>query len=138
VAGFRALCASRKAPPISKSLQLRIVELTGGYIQQHVVGLGRIWFILTTVCFATLWTQRNRVVFEDEETSESSVAEFQVAGTRQIQAVARHESRDPKTADNGAALQLCLDSSLSMPTNPSRQTFRQAAPGLCWKQSKPI
>ena len=49
----------------------------------------RIWWIACSICFATLWAQRNRVVHNREETT----ADQAKSELRQLQAVAVREHR---------------------------------------------
>ncbi|POM71833.1 RxLR effector candidate protein [Phytophthora palmivora] len=81
---FRNYCASRKAPPISTTMKMRLKLDTGSYTSQFEEVLQRIWRVLTTVCYTILWS-RNKTA-------------------------AKREQMLPETVEKGVLLSQCLDS----------------------------
>ncbi|KAE8981596.1 hypothetical protein PR003_g12314 [Phytophthora rubi] len=83
-------CASRTAPALAKGMGDNITQDHPDDKPQYVAIGKRIWYILTSVCVTTLWIQRNRVVFQQEEvTVEGSVQEFWTTGMRQLTALTK-------------------------------------------------
>ncbi|KAE8965141.1 hypothetical protein PR001_g28821, partial [Phytophthora rubi] len=99
---FITNCASRTAPALAQGIADRFNHEHPDDAQQYVAIWKRIWHILCSVCITTLWIQRNRVVFNQEEvTEESSVQEFWTTGMRQLTALAKRERRNPDTVIQG-------------------------------------
>jgi hypothetical protein len=105
---FRNNCASRKAPPLSATTKKRIQETHPDEVKQYQEEWKRLWRILTSICLTSLWTQRNRVIFQQEEvTAESSAQEYWTTAMRQLRAVAKRERSKPDKQIQGIRLSLC-------------------------------
>ena len=67
-----------------------------------------IWHILSSVCIARLWMQRNRVTFQQEDMIiVDSVHEDWESGMRQLRAKAKRECRRTDTKMQTTRLMLC-------------------------------
>ncbi|EEY70271.1 uncharacterized protein PITG_21926 [Phytophthora infestans T30-4] len=78
-------------------------------IKHIILEWKRIWHILCTICLTSLWTQRNRVVFQQAQvTEDSSATEFWGTAMRQLRALGKRECRQPETQLRGTHLLLCL------------------------------
>ena len=89
----------------------------------------RIWVILSSICIARLWLQRNRVTFQQATmTIEGSVQEFWETGMRQLRAIGKRESRRADSSINGTRLLLCQRVIARQPREPSPQVTSPVQP----------
>jgi hypothetical protein len=101
-------CAKRQAPPLSATTKQRINRQHPDEETEISKTWKRMWRILSSVCTTSLWIQRNRVVFQQEEvTAESSAQWFWETAMRQLRAIATRERRKPDTQLQGIRLLLC-------------------------------
>jgi hypothetical protein len=106
--GYQQYCASRKAPPLSKTTKSRMRKAYPDDEKEYQDEWRRIWRILSSVCMTSLWIKRNTVVFQQEETTaEASAQEFWVTAMRQLRALAKRERSKPEKQIQGIRLSLC-------------------------------
>jgi hypothetical protein len=119
---FQTSCASRKAPSMSAGMARRIKEHTPDDEKEMVTEWTRMWRILASVCITSLWIQRNRVVFHQEEmTADRSVQEFWATRLRQLRALSKRERRSSDRQIQGARLHLCQQELERTPREQSPQ-----------------
>eukprot|EP00644_Phytophthora_capsici_P015620 jgi/Phyca11/121336/e_gw1.44.324.1 len=131
---YLANCATRKAPTIPKKRKQTLYVYGPDEAAEMEDMWNRVWRILSSICIMSLWTQRNRVIFESEViSSEQAVQEFWRSSTRQLRAIAERERRSPKTRINGTRLQLGLELLQAQPREtPSKVDTRSL------RQDKPV
>jgi len=121
--GFLADCASRQAPGLSKVVRDQLNRAYPDEEAAYADVWRRIWVILSSICIARLWLQRNRVVFQHAiMTIEGSVQEFWETGMRQLRAIGKRESRRADSSING-------DTSAALPARHSTTTPRAVTTG---------
>ncbi|ETO83070.1 hypothetical protein F444_02847 [Phytophthora nicotianae P1976] len=64
---FQEACASRKAPALSRFIKAQLGRDHPDEETQYVKEWKRMWRIMCSICMTSLWIQRNRVVFQQEE-----------------------------------------------------------------------
>ncbi|OWZ21351.1 LOW QUALITY PROTEIN: RxLR effector protein [Phytophthora megakarya] len=105
---YLGACARRKAPGIpnkARKMELNVYEPDEQEAMEHM--WKRVWRIACSICITTLWSQRNRVIFEQEEISlDQAMQEFWSSCIRQLQAIAKRERRLPHTRITGTRLYL--------------------------------
>ncbi|KAJ8519518.1 hypothetical protein ON010_g18071 [Phytophthora cinnamomi] len=62
-------CASRAAPQISRPIQDKLATVFDDEAEAYEGEWKRLWRILCTICTASLWVQRNRVVHQGGQVS---------------------------------------------------------------------
>jgi hypothetical protein len=68
------------------------------------------------MCITSLWIQRNRIVFHEEEASiEESASEYWARRKRQLTAITKRERRTPDKIEHGTRLLLCLPALKRLP-----------------------
>ena len=118
--GFNIFCATRRAPGLFAVVKNRLLKEHSDENQEYSKLWVRMWRILSSVCFTSLWIQRNRVTFHHETvTLDGSVNEFWASGMRQLRAVAKREYRRTDTQIQGARLLLCQLLLARQPRDPS-------------------
>jgi hypothetical protein len=126
---FQRSCASRQAPELSEVVRKRIREDTPDDEKEVTKVWTRMWRILASVCITTLWIQRNRVVFHQEEiTAEASAQEFWATGTSQLRALSKRERRTQDKQIQGARLYLCQQEMEQRPREHSPQVMSVVQP----------
>ena len=91
---YKAAVLSRTAPDLSPDVRAEISRLFPDTAEEIGRAWVRIWWIACSICFATLWAQRNRWVQNHEETTaDQAKPELRQILLRQLQAVAVREHR---------------------------------------------
>ncbi|EEY60956.1 uncharacterized protein PITG_01197 [Phytophthora infestans T30-4] len=129
IESFQLSCANRKAPPVTPSLVEKMQKTYPDDIKHIILEWKRIWHILCTICLTSLWTQRNRVVFQQAQvTEDSSATEFWGTAMRQLRALGKRECRQPETQLRGTHLLLCLRVLEQKPREHPRQRVSPEQP----------
>jgi hypothetical protein len=119
---WRRNCASRQAPELTERRRTGIKVDAPDEVKEIKQVWHRTWRILVSICITTLWMQRNRVIFHQEEvTAESSVQEFWATGRNQLKAIAMRERRSPDQQIPGTRLHLCQQEMERKPREHSPQ-----------------
>ncbi|ETN10387.1 hypothetical protein PPTG_10525 [Phytophthora nicotianae INRA-310] len=117
---FQEACASRKAPVLSRVIKAQLGRDHPDEETQYAKEWKRMWRILCSICMTSLWIQRNRVVFQQEEiTVDRSVLEFWTTSQQQLRGIAKRERRKPETMEIGTRLLLCQRQMEKIPTEKS-------------------
>eukprot|EP00644_Phytophthora_capsici_P003090 jgi/Phyca11/541570/estExt2_Genewise1Plus.C_PHYCAscaffold_70273 len=117
---FQRACASRKAPALSKVVKANLGRDHPDEEPQYEKEWKRMWRIMCSICVTSLWIQRNRVVFQQEDvTIDSSAMEFWSTSQQQLRAIAKRERRQPEKLESGTRLLLCLQQLEKIPTEKS-------------------
>jgi hypothetical protein len=107
---------------MSAGMARRIKEYTPDNVKEMETEWKRMWRILASVCITSLWIQRNRVVFHQEEiTADRSAQEFWATGLRQLRALSKRERRSSDRQIQGARLHLCQQELEHAPREQSPQ-----------------
>ena len=120
VCQYAGYCMARTPPPLSRTLSRRLQRAFGDTVAEYIVQRKRIGWVLCSVCISTRWTQRNRVVHEQQQLSLlGSVREFCSNGLRQLRALSARERRTLHSRVQGIRLWQCIEL-LDDTTAPSR------------------
>ena len=107
---YKAAVLSRTAPDLPPAVREEIGRIFPETAEEIRRAWVRIWWIACSICFATLWVQRNRWVHKHEETTvDQAESELRHTLLRQLQAVAIREHRFNRDGDDCVFFRLATE-----------------------------
>ncbi|EEY65150.1 uncharacterized protein PITG_16345 [Phytophthora infestans T30-4] len=125
----------RQAPPLLAIMKTSIRSSFPDEVPEYTEEWRRMWRITSSICSTNLWMQRNRTIFQQEETTdEVSVKAFWSTAIRQLTAIARREQRKPETQEKGTRLRICQAALASRPREHPPRVKVEKAPDPVFRE----